>query len=349
MALDASNRRQQGRTLSPRALGAAIGIGGSLAGGLLGLASFTALGRESPIPGIVLGTCLLLAWGLAVAFGMAAAARQRASRSGEERRRLEAELAELTERARLADSLSREVNDYRRLFETADPVPPRTASPIRNEIPAAPDGMAPRGVPAAAVATPKMPVPRPAARPPLEDSGSHALRDPLTGLFHHRYFESCLGREIHRMERRNMSLGILLLEVDAFDAFQKAEGQENAETLLRTLAELLKRRVRGGDVACYNGQGEFGLLLPEAPLEGVRARAEQLRAAVKELRARGGDDAPASFTLSLGVAAYPDSGLAFDKIQRALRSALEQSRREGGDRVSIAPAAVLDRRLMLPD
>jgi diguanylate cyclase (GGDEF)-like protein len=171
----------------------------------------------------------------------------------------------------------------------------------------------------------------------------------LTGLFHRRYFEASLGREIHRMERRNLPLGVLLLQIDAFDDVVAARGRESADHLLRTLADMLKCRIRGGDVASHDGRGEFGLLLPEAPLEGVRTRAEQLRIAVTEMRARAGDDPPASFTLSLGVAAYPESGLTFEKLLPALRDALEQSLSEGGNRVSVAPGAVLDRRLMLPD
>lgn len=324
MASDAPTSRRTSRPLlPPRILGLAIGIGGSAVAVLVWWLASDALGRDAIVPWVVLGGGLLLAWGLAVSFGMAAAARERADEGLEERQRLEAELAELTERARQADSLRREVDGYRQLFDTGEHarIAPR---------PAAPPPPATREIP---------------AEPPLHES----LRDPLTGLFHRRYFEASLGREIHRMERRNLTLGVLLLQVDSFDALVEIRGQENADTVLRTLAELLKRRVRGGDVASHNGRGEFGLILPEAPLEGVRTRAEQLRTAVKEMRTRAGDEPPVSFTLSLGVAAYPDCGLTYDKLARALRDALEQSRSEGGDRVSTAPGAVLDRRLMLPD
>ena len=325
MASDASNSRRTPRPLfSPRILGLAIGVGGSAVAVLVWWLASDALGRDAIVPWVVLGGGLLLAWGLAVSFGMAAAARERADEGFEEKRRLEAELAELTERARQADSLRREVDGYRQLFDT--------------------------GEHARIAPTPPKPPALPVTRVVVEEPPPHeSLRDPLTGLFHRRYFEASLGREIHRMERRNLTLGVLLLQVDSFDAIVEIRGQESADALLQTLAELLKRRVRGGDVASHNGRGELGLILPEAPLEGVRTRAEQLRAAVKEMRTRNGDDPPASFTLSLGVAAYPESGLTFEKLLRAVRDALEQSVSEGGDRVSVAPGAVLDRRLMLPD
>jgi diguanylate cyclase (GGDEF)-like protein len=345
MASDVSSSRRTHRPrLPPRILGLAIGVGGSAIAVLVWWLASDALGRDAIVPWVVLGGGLLLAWGLALSFGMAAAARERANDGLEERQRLETELAELAERARQADALRREVDGYRQLFDTGEL--PRGVSL------AAPAAPAPAMAAARTVSLPpaSQPVSQPAsqkieAEPPLHES----LRDPLTGLFHRRYFEASLGREIHRMERRNLTLGVLLLQVDSFDTILEVRGREGADALLQTLAELLKRRVRGGDVASHNGHGEFGLILPEAPLEGVRTRAEQLRTAVKELRARAGDNPPASFTLSLGVAAYPESGLTFEKLLRALRDALEQSQSDGGDRVSSAPGAMLDRRLMLPD
>jgi diguanylate cyclase (GGDEF)-like protein len=346
MALDASNSRRTARPpLSPRLVGLATAVLGSATAVLLWWLVSEALGDDSLVPWLVLGPGLLIAWGIAVAFSLAAVARRRAWEALQERQRLEAELAELAERARQADSLRREVDGYRQLFDFGGPTPTTApAAPVAPAAPILPVRTAPmtdsmKGSVPSRPAVPAQP------EPPIHES----LRDPLTGLFHRRYFEASLGREIHRMERRNLTLGILLLQVDAFDQVVETRGRESADHLLRTLADMLKCRVRGGDVASHNGRGEFGLILPEAPLEGVRTRAEQLRNGVKEMRARAGDDPPAAFTLSLAIAAYPESGLTFDKIERALRDALEQSLSEGGDRVSVAPGAMLDRRLMLPD
>ncbi|HWM90507.1 MAG TPA: GGDEF domain-containing protein [Thermoanaerobaculia bacterium] len=196
-----------------------------------------------------------------------------------------------------------------------------------------------------APATPAATAVSPAATP--ANGQAITIRDPLTGLFHRRYFEASLEREIHRMERRNRPLGIILMEVDGFQSFAEARGQGASEALLRMLGVLLNRRVRGGDVASRYDGGTFGLLLPEAPLEGVQTRAEQLRSAVREMRE--GEGGPlAGITLSLGVAAFPDSGHSSEKLLRAVKAALDDAKTEC-DCVAVAPDAVLDRRLMLPD
>jgi diguanylate cyclase (GGDEF)-like protein len=135
------------------------------------------------------------------------------------------------------------------------------------------------------------------------------------------------------MERRNLPLGIILMQLDASDA------SEDSDETLRAIGALLNRRVRGGDVASYHEGGTFGLILPEAPLAGVRTRAEQIRGAVREMEV----------TLSLGVAAFPDCGHSSEKLLRAVKTALDEARAGGGDCVAVAPGAVLDRRLMLPD
>ncbi len=241
-------------------------------------------------PGLLPVVALLLAWGAALLWGMALAARRQGRESEEACRRLEGDLARS---ARDTDSLRQEVDGYRGLFEGRPAERKETA------------------------------VSAPA-------SVHNFIRDPLTGLFHRRYFEASVEREIHRMERRNLPLGIILMRLDASDASDEA---------LRAIGVLLNRRVRGGDVASYHEGGTFGLILPEAPLAGVRTRAEQIRGAVREMEV----------TLSLGVAAFPDCGHSSEKLLRAVKTALDEARAGGGDCVAVAPGAVLDRRLMLPD
>jgi diguanylate cyclase (GGDEF)-like protein len=261
------------------------------AAGIAVVLSLAVLALWTFAPGLLPVLALILAVGAALAGGMALDARRRLQETGEARGKLE---TELTRAAQEAAALRREVEGYRGLFDSRPTV---RKAPV--------------------------PVPAPAAN-------VHSfIRDPLTGLFHRRYFEGSVEREIHRMERRNLPLGIVVMRVD----------QEASEDLLRTIAAVLGRRVRGGDVASHHDGGSFGLILPEAPLEGVRTRAEQLRAAVREM----------GVTLSLGVAAFPDCGHSSEKLLRAVRSALDEARAAGGDCVAEAPGAVLDRRLMLPD
>ncbi len=329
----ASAYRRNSRVLSLRDILLSLGIG-------VALSVVVAALSQAPVQ-LRFGFALLLAWGLALACGLIAFLRRQTREIEAEYRR---EQVNMAERVRAADALRREVESYRRLFDQGDTGPkPRgqaqaAAATETTRRATAPSPLGPPSPPAS---------PRPMVRMPDPAAVSagiqvhDSLRDSLTGLFHQRYFEAALEREIHRMERRALPLGLILMEVDGWATLRETQGPDAAEAVLRGIADLLRRRVRGGDVACRYQDGEFALILPEAPLEGVKTRAEHLRQSVKDL--------PVPVTLSLGAAAFPDNGLSSETLLRSARTARDLSRTAGGDRASVAPAAAFDRRLMLPE
>jgi diguanylate cyclase (GGDEF)-like protein/PAS domain S-box-containing protein len=163
-----------------------------------------------------------------------------------------------------------------------------------------------------------------------------SIRDPLTGLFNRRYFEESLEREIRRARRRGVPLGVVMLDLDRFKVVNDNYGHEAGDVLLRSFGELLRRSVRGEDVACRWGGEEFALLLPEATLEVTRERAEEVRQSVKELKVQYQDSTLGPVTVSLGVAIFPDQGLSGQSVLRAADAALYQSKASGRDRVTSA-------------
>jgi diguanylate cyclase (GGDEF)-like protein/PAS domain S-box-containing protein len=178
---------------------------------------------------------------------------------------------------------------------------------------------------------------------------NQSIRDALTGLYNRRYFQESLEREIRRIKRKGGTLGVLMLDLDRFKLFNDNFGHEAGDLLLRTLADLLHRRVRGEDVACRYGGEEFALILPDASLEATCARAEELCREVRELRPVYQDIPLGGVTVSVGVAVYPEHGPRVDDLVRAADNALYHSKAVGRDRVSVAPAIPLDRRFMIPE
>ena len=176
-----------------------------------------------------------------------------------------------------------------------------------------------------------------------------SIRDSLTGLYNRRYFQESLEREIRRVKRKGGSLAVMMLDLDRFKLFNDNFGHEAGDILLRALADLLRRRVRGEDVACRYGGEEFAIILPDATLEATCVRAQELCLAVKELRPAYQDVHLGSVTASVGVAVYPEHGPSGEDVVRAADNALYHSKACGRDRVSVAPASPLDRRFMIPE
>ena len=113
---------------------------------------------------------------------------------------------------------------------------------------------------------------------------NQSIRDPLTALYNRRYMEETLDRELRRAERKERTLGIIVIDVDHFKHYNDALGHEAGDVLLRGLAEFLQAQVRREDVVCRYGGEEFTIILPEASLEIALQRAEILRDKVKGLR-----------------------------------------------------------------
>jgi diguanylate cyclase (GGDEF)-like protein len=165
---------------------------------------------------------------------------------------------------------------------------------------------------------------------------NQSIRDSLTGLFNRRYMQEALERELRRCDRKQQPLSIIMLDVDYFKRFNDTLGHDAGDAVLRELGRCLQNHVRGSDIACRYGGEEFTLILPEASLGVTQLRAEQIRAAAKQLQIECSGQSVGAITLSLGVASFPKHGLAGEDILKAADIALYRAKQEGRDRTIVA-------------
>jgi diguanylate cyclase (GGDEF)-like protein/PAS domain S-box-containing protein len=163
-----------------------------------------------------------------------------------------------------------------------------------------------------------------------------AIRDYLTGLFNRRYMEETLERELLRAARKQISLGIIMLDVDDFKQFNDLYGHALGDSILCELGKLLLTHVRGEDVACRYGGDEFILVLPGSPRPATHERAELICELAKQIRPHYKGQVLDAITLSLGVAVFPEDGSDSAAILRAADNALYSAKRQGRGRVGVA-------------
>jgi len=161
-----------------------------------------------------------------------------------------------------------------------------------------------------------------------------AVRDSLTGLYNRRYLDETLEREVSRARREGIPLSLVMLDIDYFKRVNDTYGHQVGDEVLRTLAATLSADIRAEDVACRYGGEEFLILLPNMPLGNAMQRAEAWRAAVERLSIAHGNFR-LTFTISLGVSAYPDHGKTPDELTRCADQALYKAKRDGRNRVVI--------------
>lgn len=124
-----------------------------------------------------------------------------------------------------------------------------------------------------------------------------------------------------------------MLDLDHFKNFNDTQGHSGGDALLAALGELLSSRVRGEDIACRYGGEEFTLILPETDGPAAERHAEELRLAVSQLSVTFNGKPLPPVTVSLGVATYPDDGVAGLTLLRKADTALYRAKRTGRNRV----------------
>jgi diguanylate cyclase (GGDEF)-like protein len=124
--------------------------------------------------------------------------------------------------------------------------------------------------------------------------------DPLTGLANRRCWDETLAREFERSCRQDVSLAVILCDLDRLKDVNDRFGHAVGDEVLKATADLLRERVRATDVAARLGGDEFGVLCPDTDPESASRLAETLRLRLAEL-SESGAPVPA-VTISVGVA-----------------------------------------------
>jgi diguanylate cyclase (GGDEF)-like protein/PAS domain S-box-containing protein len=165
---------------------------------------------------------------------------------------------------------------------------------------------------------------------------AQAIHDPLTGLFNRRYMEATLARELLRATRRGVPLGLVMLDIDHFKRFNDTFGHAAGDTLLKEVGALLRKGIRGEDIACRYGGEEFALVFMEASLPDVRDHAMEILEETRSLKVQHRGQALGTVTLSAGIAVFPDHGATVETLLEAADAALYQAKADGRDRLMVA-------------
>jgi diguanylate cyclase (GGDEF)-like protein len=145
-----------------------------------------------------------------------------------------------------------------------------------------------------------------------------------------------MQRELARTERKKTMLAVIILDVDHFKHFNDTYGHEAGDAVLRSLAQLIERQIRGSDIACRYGGEEFILVLPEASLSIARQRGELLREAAQGMHVTLSGQTLGVVSITLGLALFPLHGRTSEELIQAADAALYRAKQAGRNRLMIA-------------
>ena len=168
-----------------------------------------------------------------------------------------------------------------------------------------------------------------------EGLSAMAIRDSLSGLYTHGYFQEHLGKCIVKAKYANQAVSLMILDMDFFKKVNDNYGHPQGDALLKQLGGVIKSVVRPTDTICRYGGDEFAVTMVDTNRIQAVVVAEQIRQSVEEYEFVLGAQI-VHITISGGVAAFPeDSGTKKELIQKA-DDAMYQAKKQGRNKICFA-------------
>ncbi|AMQ82890.1 diguanylate cyclase [Pseudomonas glycinae] len=167
----------------------------------------------------------------------------------------------------------------------------------------------------------------------LEEQRQKALIDPLTGLPNRAAWTERLEQEIAQWQQHGNTLSLAMLDLDHFKRINDNYGHLAGDKVLKIIATVLRKRMRGNDFIARFGGEEFVLLLPAtSPAVGAKLL-ETLRAAIEACPFHFKGER-VTITVSMGLATFR-AGEHSDLVLKRADQALYRAKNAGRNRVEL--------------
>ncbi|MBK5526537.1 diguanylate cyclase [Pseudomonas sp. TH06] len=167
----------------------------------------------------------------------------------------------------------------------------------------------------------------------LEEQRQKALIDPLTGLPNRAAWSERLEHEIKQWQQHGNTLSLAMLDLDHFKRINDNYGHLAGDKVLKIIATVLRKRLRGSDFIARFGGEEFVLLLPATPPAVGAKLLETLRAAIEACPFHFKGER-VTITISMGLASFR-AGEHSDLVLKRADQALYRAKNAGRNRVEL--------------
>ena len=158
--------------------------------------------------------------------------------------------------------------------------------------------------------------------------------DGLTGLFNRRYWQERFEQAYKLAKRREKPSTALMLDIDHFKKVNDTYGHQAGDSVIQSLAHLIKRCVRETDVAGRYGGEEFAVILTDSAVDNAVTVAERLRRLAEHSQVEH-EGQIIKFNISVGLAEFsPLCDSPMEWLERA-DQALYQAKQTGRNKYCV--------------
>lgn len=162
------------------------------------------------------------------------------------------------------------------------------------------------------------------------------LIDETSGLFNYSYFQLRLAQEVKRAGRNKEAMSLIVMDMDGFKHYLSGMGQYHGDIVIKKIAEILRKGLRGADVGARLGADEFGIIMPNTLKTSAAAVAKRLKAMIEGYPFYGIELLPDKrLTASIGISSYPGDATASEELISKANGALMRAKAKGGNQVEI--------------
>jgi diguanylate cyclase (GGDEF)-like protein len=161
-----------------------------------------------------------------------------------------------------------------------------------------------------------------------------SITDSLTQIYNRRHLEKIISELFTKSQINKSSFSVAMCDVDFFKFYNDMNGHLAGDYVLKTIAEILKKEIKGSDIVARYGGEEFIILFPDTTKENAVKICEKLRQKIKDFKFPNEESQPnGDLTISFGVASFPEDGITPEELIKKADMALYKAKELGKDRV----------------
>ncbi len=136
----------------------------------------------------------------------------------------------------------------------------------------------------------------------IKELKEYANIDGLTEIYNHRHFYEVFSVECEKSKENNIPISLVMFDIDYFKTYNDMYGHQQGDSILKTIATLLKNNTKKTNFVFRYGGEEFCIILPETNQKEAIKIADTLRQIIYNFEFEGMENMPSGhITVSVGI------------------------------------------------